>query len=68
MVNCVYVCVSVMAKMLHFYKFTISRRCRQAWKTSRNAMRVHKLQAVSDSLNPRSLGTMSAFGYIENLA
>ena len=28
----------------------------------------HKLQAVSDWLNPHSVGTMSAFGYIENLA
>ena len=31
----------------------------------RHAMRAHKPQAVSDWLNPHSLGTMSAFGYIE---
>ena len=34
----------------------------------RHAMRAHNPQAVSDWLNPLSLGTMSAFGYIENLA
>ena len=34
----------------------------------RHAMRAHKPQAVSDWLNPLSLGTMSTFGYIENLA
>ena len=33
-----------------------------------HTMRAHKQQAVSDWLNPHSLGTMSAFGYIENLA
>ena len=27
----------------------------------------HKPQAVSDWLNPNCLGTMSAFGYVENL-
>ena len=30
--------------------------------------RAHKQEAVSDWLNPHSLGTMSAFGCIENLA
>ena len=54
MANCVY----VMARMLHFYKFTISRHCRHE----------HELQSASDWLNLHSLGTMSAFGYIENLA
>ena len=37
----------------------------------RHAMRAHKPQAVwpvSDWLNPHYVGTMSAFGYIENLA
>ena len=29
---------------------------------------VHKQEAISDWLNPHSLGTMSAFGCIENLA
>ena len=33
-----------------------------------HAMRTHKRQAVSDWLNPHSLGTMSAFCCIENLA
>ena len=35
---------------------------------NRHAVRVHKPQTVSDWLNPHSLGTMSAFSYIENLA
>ena len=34
----------------------------------RHTMRAHKLQAVSDRLNPLSFGTMSASGYIDNLA
>ena len=34
----------------------------------RHTMRAHKPQAVSDSLNPLSLGTMLASAYIENLA
>ena len=34
----------------------------------RHAMRVHKPEAVSDRLNPLSLGTMSASAYIQNLA
>ena len=34
----------------------------------RHTMRAHLLEAVSDWLNPLSLGTMSASGYIENLA
>ena len=34
----------------------------------RHAMPVHKPQAVSDSSNPHSLGTLSAFDYIESLA
>ena len=33
-----------------------------------HAMHALKPQAVSDWLNPNSLGTMPAFGYIENLA
>ena len=33
-----------------------------------HARRAHKPQVVSDWLNPNSLGTMSAFSYIENLA
>ena len=34
----------------------------------RHETRAQKQEAVSDWLNPRSLGTMSAFGCIENLA
>ena len=34
----------------------------------RHTKREHKPQAVSDRLNPLSLGTMSASAYIENLA
>ena len=34
----------------------------------RLARRAHMPQAVYDWLNPHSLGTMSAFNYIENLA
>ena len=34
----------------------------------RHAMRAHRKEAVSDGLNPHSLGIMSAFGCIENLA
>ena len=47
-------------------KYTIPCHCRRAWKTSRYG--AHKQEAVSDWLNPYSLGTMSAFGCIENLA
>ena len=34
----------------------------------RDTSHVHKQEAVCDWLNPHSLGTMSAFGCIENLA
>ena len=34
----------------------------------RRPPRAHKQEAVSGWLNPHPLGTMSAFGYIENLA
>ena len=34
----------------------------------RHASHTHKQEAVSDWLNPHYLGTMSAFGCIENLA
>ena len=34
----------------------------------RHIMHLHKQEAVSDWLNPHSLGTMSAFGCIDNLA
>ena len=51
MANCVY----VMARMLHLYKFTISRHCRQAWKMSRYALRIsRKLFLIG--LNPGLFG------------
>ena len=34
----------------------------------RHALRAHMPEATTDWLNPLSLGTMSASGYIENLA
>ena len=34
----------------------------------RHARRMHQTEAVSDWLNPFSLGTLSAAAYIENLA
>ena len=34
----------------------------------RHARRVHQAEAVSDWLNPFSLGTMSASAYVDNLA
>ena len=40
----------------------------QASISKRHDMRAHKPQAVSDWFNPLSLGTMSAFGYNENIA
>ena len=35
---------------------------------TRQTVRAHNAQAVSDWLHPLSLGTMSASAYIENLA
>ena len=46
------------------YKFTISGR---HGKRHSMTMSVRKPLAVSDWLNPHSLGSMSALGYIENL-
>ena len=53
--------VSVM-KMLRLYRFIIAH----TWPTS--SYPAHKPQAVSDWLNQRALRTISAFGYIDNLA
>ena len=58
-------CVFVVTKMLRLCKFTIAFRCKQAWKMSR--CHANKPQAMSDWLNPYSLGMMSAFRYIGNL-
>ena len=58
--------VYVMTRMLHFDKFTISRRCRPAWKTSRYACAyaASRFWLVESAL----FGTISAFGSIANLA
>ena len=58
-------CVCVMTKILRLYKFTIPASAGKHRK--RQASRAHKQEAVSDWLNPYSLGTMSAVGCIENL-
>ena len=57
MANCVY----VIARILHF-----SPSLAVAGKHEKR--QADKRQAVSDWLNPHFLGTMAAFGYIENLA
>ena len=59
-------CVSVMTK---YYVCVSSPSLAIAGEHGeRHDMRAHKPQAVSDWLNPHSLGTMSAIGCIENLA
>ena len=58
-------CVSVMTKILRFSSPFIHIECDHG---KRHAMRAHKPQAVSDWLNPHSLGAMSGFGCIDNLA
>ena len=60
-------CVSLMTIMLHLYISSPSFAVADE-HGKRHTMRAHKPQAVSDWLNPLSLGTMSAFVYIENLA
>ena len=60
-------CVCVMTKIPRLYissqSLTITGE-----HGKRHETRAHKQKAVSDWLNPHSLGTMSAFGCIENLA
>ena len=58
---------SVMTKLLPLYNFTIPCRGRRAWKMP-HYTRAYLSEAVSDWLNPLSLGVMSASGYIEDLA
>ena len=59
-------CVCKITKILHFVSSpSLAIACEHG---KRHAMRARKQQAVSDWLNPHSLGTMSAFGCIENLA
>ena len=52
----------VMRKILRSPSIPIAGEHRKSHDT-----RAHKQEAVSDWLNPHSLGTMSAFGCIENL-
>ena len=59
MANCVY----VMARKLHLHKFIIYLAV-VGEHEKRHAMPAQKPQAVSDWLNPHSLGTISAFGSI----
>ena len=62
MVNCFY----VVARMRHFIRLPSLAVLDEPGK--RHARLAQKTQAVSDWLNPNSLGTMSAFAFIENLA
>ena len=60
-------CVCVMTKILLLYISSLSIAI-AGEPGKRYATRAHRQKAVSDWLNPHSLGTMSAFGCIENLA
>ena len=62
MVNCFY----MMTRMWHLYKLPSLAVAGEPGK--RHARRANKRQVDSDWLNPNSLGIMSAFSYIENLA
>ena len=55
-------CVSVMKKCINSPSLAVAGE-----HGKRHAMPSHKPRAVSDWLNPLSLGTMSAFGYIDSL-
>ena len=44
--------VYVMTKMLHFYKFAISRRCRRAWKTSVGKVKIVLSEKIVLLLHP----------------
>ena len=55
-------CASVMTKMLPSTSLAVANE-----HGKRHTTRAHLPEAVSDWLNPLSLGTMSASGYIENL-
>ena len=59
--------VSVMIKMLPLFKFTISCHGEASLENVTMCVRI-SAEAVSDWLNPLSLGTMPASAYIENLA
>ena len=60
MANCFY----VMATMRHLQKFTTVA----VEPGKRHDLHAHMPEAATDWLNPLSLGTMSAFAYIDNLA
>ena len=60
-------CASVMTKMLPLYLTSPSLAVADE-HGKRHTTRAHLPEAVSDWLNRLSLGTMSASGYIENLA
>ena len=63
MVNCLY----VMTRMWHLY-ISLPSLAVAGEPGKRHARRMNKLQVDSDWLNPNSLGIMSAFSYIQNLA
>ena len=63
MVNCFY----VMKRMWHLY-LSLPSLAVVGDHGKRHARRANKRQVDSDWLNPNSLGIMSAFSYIENLA
>ena len=56
-------CASVMKKMLHSPSLAVADQHGKLHIT-----RAHLPEAVSDWLNPLSLGTMSASGYIEKVS
>ena len=56
-----------MTRMRHFY-ISLPFLAVAGEPGKRHARRAHKSQVVSDWLNPHSLGIMSAFSFIENLA
>ena len=61
-------CVCVMTKILRFVCISLPFLAIVSEHRKRHNTRAHEQEAVSDWLNPHSLGTMSAFGCIENLA
>ena len=62
MANCVY----AMARMLQFYKLPSLAVAGQHGK--RHAIPADQPQAISEWLNPHSIGTISAYGSIANFA
>ena len=60
-------CACVMTKILRLYLSSPSPAIAGEHR-KRHASRAHEQEAISDWLNPHSLGTTSAFGCIGNLA